>query len=231
LIGVQYRVERGHGWPLVEAMNAAGLDAGVLKDRRGSDKFGPGNPYDVFDLVVVNAKAAPRLCPGCREDVLDTPAAVARRGFSVCCNFRCDGKWGTGCYHCHGACFWRAELARREETYTTIDLGCGAKPGSTSAAADDWQPDEPPAGVIMYSNRSMSAWPIREFRVPHHGDLLDGRIGAVAFSVPQGDGIYLAAAMRAAGYSVELEPNDFFDGPDKLNARLRPAAVARPSAD
>lgn len=61
---------------------------------------------------------------------------------------------------------------------------------------------------------------MRSFKVPSHGELLAGTIGAIEFEVARGDGIHLAAAMRAAGYQVAYESTRF-DGPDKITARLR----------
>ncbi len=47
-----------------------------------------------------------RFCPGCgakhpssrEEDMAD------------CCNPKCQGEWGTGCYHCHHPAFWPSPL-------------------------------------------------------------------------------------------------------------------------
>jgi hypothetical protein len=120
-------------------------------------------------------------CPGCGDQTRN----------ATCCNHRCDGQWGTGCFHCHHPRFWVLELARREETY--------------------------------YSNRSPTGWPMRSCVVPNYADLITGRIAAVEFEVACGDGIHLAAAMRAAGYLVDVDfDGQAFDGPEKITVRLRP---------
>jgi hypothetical protein len=150
-------------------------------------------------------------CPSCGDQTRSAP----------CCNHRCDGQWGTGCFHCHHPRFWVLELARREETYTTLDLICGVPPGTTSAAADDWHPDAMPSETITYSNRSVDGWPLRSFVVPAHADLTTGRTAAVSFPVGNVDGIHLAAAMRAAGYLVDFESQEH-GGLGKITARLRP---------
>jgi hypothetical protein len=64
---------------------------------------------------------------------------------------------------------------------------------------------------------------MRSCVVPNYADLITGRIAAVEFEVACGDGIHLAAAMRAAGYLVDVDfDGQAFDGPEKITVRLRP---------
>ena len=49
--------------------------------------------------------ATDHICPGCGEKRPDGRPRTS----ATCCNEKCGGEWGTGCYHCHHCTYWERD--------------------------------------------------------------------------------------------------------------------------
>lgn len=111
-------------WSLLETAGRTTVDFGAetAEIRRALltlglvRQIGP-NTYRATPLgrVVLRAKRtfdAPIICPGCQKTRPRSVDEARQSDYVYCCNPRCRGRWGTGCYHCHSPTFWSDHDAR-----------------------------------------------------------------------------------------------------------------------
>lgn len=90
-------------------------------------------------------------CPGCSKRRPENPDELRSEiglNYVPCCNPKCQGEWGTGCYHCHHPKYWPHPLFRVE---AVLQGKRGAKRQITSHLRAP--PSDPEKAVFLFTKK------------------------------------------------------------------------------